>query len=557
MHPNTAAFFRGAPCLAPHEEITPNQEPVAAPSPPRCTGKTDPSGQPQRGESLSISTYNCENVKRSEQYIRHLLDTDDIVCLQEHWLYNHEQSVLVNMASPTHSVLCKSVDDGDPISPLQRPRGMRGVAILWKNGLSHRVQKLPEGSDRICAITVSLADLTPICIVCVYMPSRGKKAWEDEFLDTLAQLTELLVKYGPTHKLILCGDWNASLLDTRGIHRDRAFAQFCRDQQLAPHPDMGTQHTYDCNGHTSQIDYILTRDPDLQVSACPVKEHHMNVSPHTPVRGKLNITCPTGTVPEQEAPASTSVPRPRWDRCSHTEYQQELALRLPALLPNSSPQTIDHQVRVLSEALTTSAIAVAPPPRKKQRPHSRQWTPELTRAVVNSKMALRNWRQAGSPLGPHTLYRARQRAKVELRSVLRSQDAKHREAYFQSILDASLSDQKTFHRLINKQRKQSTSTKTMCLRSNGQLVTDSHQVLKLWQAHYTALGIPKPDPKYDSDYLDRITADVEVIESACQHNTSAPPLVTTEDVTRALQKLNNGKAPDESGLMAEHLKVLS
>ncbi len=95
-----------------------------------------------------------------------------------------------------------------------------------------------------------------------------------------------------------------------------------------------------------------------------------------------------------------------------------------------------------------------------------------------------------------------------------------RQRYFQSILDATLSDHKTFHRLVNRQRKASPGQQALNLRSDGQLVTDPQRVLELWQDHYKALGTPKEDPNFDNDHLRMVTADVQVIEAACQRDTS-------------------------------------
>ena len=136
--------------------------------------------------------------------------------------------------------------------------------------------------------------------------------------------------------------------------------------QLAPHADIGEACTYDRNGHTSQIDYILTRDPNLQVSASPLSDHALNVSPHLPVRCRIRLAIPKA-VPKQP-PECVAIPRPRWDKCDRAEYQMELAARLPPPLPNNSPMAIDHQIQLLSTALNEAAVVAAPPRKKKLRP---------------------------------------------------------------------------------------------------------------------------------------------------------------------------------------------
>ena len=60
----------------------------------------------------------------------------DILLLQEHWLFDCQLHRLNEISD-----LCvgrgKSVDTGDPILPVQMPRGYGGTAILWKKQIDH------------------------------------------------------------------------------------------------------------------------------------------------------------------------------------------------------------------------------------------------------------------------------------------------------------------------------------------------------------------------------------------------------------------------------------
>ncbi len=181
-----------------------------------------------------------------------LLNTHDIVCIQEHWLYSFETHILNTLASPTHEAFTKCVDDNDPISPLQRPRGMRGVAVLWHRRLSHLVTVHPDGSDRVCVITIKTTSDRDLCVVTVYMPSRGLSDSEREFQAMLTELEEILLKFQVSHHIILAGDWNASLLLNRDCHRDSVFKTFCSTHGLETDADMGDQPTYERGIHKSQ-----------------------------------------------------------------------------------------------------------------------------------------------------------------------------------------------------------------------------------------------------------------------------------------------------------------
>ena len=62
---------------------------------------------------------------------------------------------------------------------------------------------------------------------------------------------------------------------------------------------------------------------------------------------------------------------------------------------------------------------------------------------------------------------------------------------------------------------------------------------------------------YDSAYLDLCTVRHKLISELCEANRDSIDPFTVKDITDAISKLNNKKAPDEFGLAAEHLKYSS
>ena len=147
-------------------------------------------------------TYNCKNINTSKHAISQLSDLADIILLQEHWLFDCQLS---NLASICDSLTGtgKAVDTGDPILPVQMPRGYGGVAILWKKTVDHLVKGIPDGSNRIQCIEVQAQQ--PILVIAVYMPCKGLHDNADDFEDNLAQLHEIMQKYKNSHQILLGG----------------------------------------------------------------------------------------------------------------------------------------------------------------------------------------------------------------------------------------------------------------------------------------------------------------------------------------------------------------
>ena len=82
-------------------------------------------------QSLKIVSYNCKNVKTSSPAIVELFRHNDIVLIQEHWLF-HFQINLLEQIHEDINAAGKGADMNNPIHPMQIPRGYGGVAILWK-----------------------------------------------------------------------------------------------------------------------------------------------------------------------------------------------------------------------------------------------------------------------------------------------------------------------------------------------------------------------------------------------------------------------------------------
>jgi hypothetical protein len=66
--------------------------------------------------------------------------------------------------------------------------------------------------------------------------------------------------------------------------------------------------------------------------------------------------------------------------------------------------------------------------------------------------------------------------------------------------------------------------------------------------------MPKASPSYDDVYLEHVNKEVTYIDYLAQCDPVRDDY-TIDEVTAAIDKLNCGKAPDENGVVAEHLKL--
>lgn len=149
---------------------------------------------------LNIVTFNCKNLNTADKAIDELSHRVDIIMLQEHWYFDCQLARLES----THERFAgigKSVDTGDPILPVQMPRGYGGVAVMWKKDIAHLVTSIPDGGNRIQCI--ELKGEEPLLLVSVYLPCRGVNDNYSDFSDCLDQVQEIIHKYEETHLILI------------------------------------------------------------------------------------------------------------------------------------------------------------------------------------------------------------------------------------------------------------------------------------------------------------------------------------------------------------------
>jgi exonuclease III len=156
---------------------------------------------------LRIVSYNCKNIKTSTQAINHLLRENNVILIQEHWLFQFQIHKLGEIAAEIYFE-GKSVDIQNNINPSQQPRGYGGVAILWKKEIHHLIKPYKDGNERIQCIEFKDNNQRSLLIVYVYLPTKGCHDL-DEYIYSI--LFEIYQKYNLTHDILIGGDINEDL----------------------------------------------------------------------------------------------------------------------------------------------------------------------------------------------------------------------------------------------------------------------------------------------------------------------------------------------------------
>ena len=77
--------------------------------------------------------------------------TEQIICMQEHWLNDYEKSAIENLV-PNYTAFVRCWDTKERITNFKARRGKGGVSIMWTNQWSHFIKRLDGGNERIIGI---------------------------------------------------------------------------------------------------------------------------------------------------------------------------------------------------------------------------------------------------------------------------------------------------------------------------------------------------------------------------------------------------------------------
>ncbi|CAC5413930.1 unnamed protein product [Mytilus coruscus] len=160
--------------------------------------------------TLQIVSFNCKSIKSCSATVRDLIRQNDFVLIQEHWLFEGQLN-LIGEIDANMNYAAKGVDNYDPLPPIYLPGGYGGVSIMWKMKLDSMIRTFNDGRERIQCVEVLGKDNNNLLFISIYLPSTGSRDHYEEFIDTIDQLNEIVLKYQDTHYMIIGGDLNEDL----------------------------------------------------------------------------------------------------------------------------------------------------------------------------------------------------------------------------------------------------------------------------------------------------------------------------------------------------------
>ena len=478
--------------------------------------------------------------------MENLCAKNDILCIQEHWLWEFQKDWIQNNF-PEFKTFVRCHDSNDPITNFNVPRGQSGVAILWSDKFADVITRLDVGNERIVAIQLDV-DIK-ICLINVYLPTN-KNDSEYRYRECLDVLHDIIRRYEPTHKILLCGDLNGTLLPTRNNKHDVILKDFVQEHFLSTGLHYSGEPTFfHFNGVvTSQIDYILSNDPDLYISYSILQKDPRNVSSHVPVQVKIRL--PVKVPSNTDSSVSKSKQKPKtvysWDKIDSDSFIGHLQSNLNKTVPTN----VDNAVTDFTSCLKKAAHAAVPSKILTFKGPKRRVSCHVLQSLKQVKETYNRWKLAGKPkTGP--LHLENKLAKKSLRKQQRMEEVARRRSFYDSVMENPSS--KKFYQLIRRSRSKNESN-TTCIQVQDTKHFDPVQQRRCFAQYYEDLATPK-DMNYDNVFLDLCNIRCADIESEYNEKSEEVLTLSESDVGSAIDKLNNGKSADEYGLSSEHFKA--
>ena len=492
---------------------------------------------------LCLTSLNIENIRSNRCTLYTDLDHADIVLIQEHWLYTFEQDdILTDL--PGRSFCCRSVDEYDPISQINRPQGYGGVATVWKNHLSPFIKKTDEGNERILPILLTSKDGSILIINC-YLPSGNSKEATSKFEKDVATLEAIVYKYQHECDIIIGGDLNADLLNRNSRKEQLLSAMMSRTSLEMVNSQIPNQYTFRHKSFkdvTSHLDYFYTSS-NLGCKISINTNAATNTSAHLPVELQVSLKNTIRRVPNKKG-KKTKHQYPKkiaWNEGDIEKYQESLASQLAGI--DIANLTTSAAIQRLQSAIASAEKDAIPSKVLKPiKGPSRRLSPELTMAISTSKDVHFQWKEAGRPGETHPLSQRRKEASKAIRRIQRKEEADKRRKLYDDIMEAHEGDQSTFFRLLR--LKHGNRCDTAALSLEGQLTYDHEAQREGWATYFEKLATPDATPNQQT---------LEAIRWY-NNNSSEHVQVQEEHVNTAIRSLNHNKAADSEGIQAEHFK---
>ena len=206
--------------------------------------------------NLRVCSFNTYGIKSSSETIQQqLCAQNDLILIQESWLYPDQLSYVSNLCEEFSSFSLSSMSTENKLIR-GRPHG--GISIMWRKTLSRGVKIIQYDDERILGIELKTSDFI-ILILCIYMPYECNEFYDDFcfYLDKV----KCIIESANTPYVFVMGDFNADIKSSSIFGSE--LIEFCNMNDLCfidKSMLLSDTFTYVSQSHntTSWLDHCIT-----------------------------------------------------------------------------------------------------------------------------------------------------------------------------------------------------------------------------------------------------------------------------------------------------------
>ena len=514
---------------------------------------------------LSIISYNtqCANDVKLP-YLEQLFTSADFLLVQEHGLFRTQFDWFNKLQDGIgkHGVSAMREED------FLKGRPFGGCAILWNRNSKLNIEPVELDSVRIAAVHITLDDGKLLLLCCVYMPCDDRCLNRNlEIYKMVLNDIDSLLQGVPTDYVCICGDFNTDV--SRGSHQTETLVQFLGQNSFyLCQNDLCCNFDYTfCskgNGTRSFIDHCLLSDnlvETLHSFECLDGVH--NFSDHVAIKAVLNIKLEENG---QEAEVQANQCNSKWKFASGKDielYQQKLEESLSKIqIPVQAIQCRDrfctsrtclNQINVFHDDMLNTLIGSADAMVSKNRPRNKKVVPGWNDNVeCHFRSALfwhKMWVENGRP-SQGTLFDLRKKTRTDYHKALKLVLKQSMSVRCDKMANAlQEKNNKTFWKEVKKTCKQS-SKGSYPNKMDG--VQGAENIAELFA---TKFGGIYQSVGYDEVDMDRLFSHMKLTtqqKCECGFCSQDEHVFNTDEVYRAIMKLNKSKSDGVTGIMSDH-----
>lgn len=533
---------------------------------------------------LDYVAWNMRSFSSGNAYLRHLMQTNDIIAVSEHGLYECQLWKLTQVQDEFYvtAKACQSLDNENANCLI----GHSGVALFWKESICQYVNPVAGiKSDRICAIEVMMPATRNVIVISVYLPHRASTV--AKYTDELVILEDLVEKATSNNwGIVMLGDINAHFgceFGGRGwgttSHNGHEFSRLVDRNELCiidiTDKAYGPVYTFQSrtrHAGISYIDHCVVSDnvKDSVLKVCVYDDCIMNSSDHLPLGLEICHDRYARDV-VRDCNAQLICTRVIWKKWSATQirdgYTEPLETETERLLHLyncngtesclTNVEILVHFTNDVKAAIVNAAAGLVPS--RKKRSHLKPyWTVQLTTLSKHQKLCWKRWVDAGRPrLDDNQLWVEYKTAKRDFRRMQRRAEHEFHLKQIEQLCKHAEMDQKGFWFIVNRARKPREARVHLVKGDNGDVLTDPQAIVEDWRHFYEqSFECAGKGRGYDDIFYDHVVSSVKKMEIESLNRTAdiTSELITEAEVKGIYKTLKNGKAPGYDGISNEHLK---